>query len=208
MQLISGKRTLTNQRLDNLRKEIADLKESLEFTQEETEGKFNKSNEKMTTMERNLFSLKKDIEVIQTTKPDWEIKIKNKIADLDDRSRRNNLRNNGIKEGKNDTWEECQERVNCFPEAKLDMGTSEIWIERPHQEREKKTGQEKQIVVQFNSDKSKLDILRNCKKLKGTNFLVFDDFSKETASIRKDERKEVLKNQKGGNVKLLFVICK
>ena len=59
MQLISGKRTLTNQRLDNLRKEIADLKESLEFTQEETEGKFNKSNEKITTMERSCSASRK-----------------------------------------------------------------------------------------------------------------------------------------------------
>ena len=73
------------------------------------------------------------------------------------------------------------------------MDTSEIWIERAHQECEKKTGQEKQIVVQFNSYKKKLDILRNCKKLKGTNFLVFDDFSKETASIRKEKWKVVLK---------------
>ena len=88
------------------------------------------------------------------------------------------------------------------------MDTSEIWIERAHQECEKKTGQKKQIVDQFNSYKKKLDILRNCKKLKVTNFSVFDDFSKETASIRKDERKEVLKNQKDGNVKLQFAICK
>ena len=92
--------TLTNHRLDNLSKEIADLKESLEFTQEETEGKFSKLNEKITSMERNLFSLKKDIEVIQTTKPSWAIEIKNKLVDLEDRSRRNNLRINGIKEGK------------------------------------------------------------------------------------------------------------
>ena len=96
MQLISGNTTLTNQRLDNLSKEIADLKESLEFTQEETEGKFSKLNEKITSMERNLFSLKKDIEVIQTTKPSWAIEIENKLVDLEDRSRRNNLQINGI----------------------------------------------------------------------------------------------------------------
>ena len=47
-----------------------------------------------------MFSLKKDIEVIQTTKPSWEIKIENKFVDLEDRSRRNNLRINGIKEEK------------------------------------------------------------------------------------------------------------
>ena len=46
MQLISGNATLTNQRLGNLSKEIPDLKENLEFTQEETEGKFITLNEK------------------------------------------------------------------------------------------------------------------------------------------------------------------
>ena len=83
-------------------------------------------------MERNLFSLKKDIEVIQTTKPSWEIEIENKLVDLENRSRMNNLRINGIKEGKSETWEECEERVNCFLEERLDVDTSKIWIERTH----------------------------------------------------------------------------
>ena len=190
MQLISGNTTITNQRLDNLSKEIADLKKSLEFTQEEAKGKLSTLNEKIFTMEKNLFSLKKDIDIIQTTKPSSTIDIENKVVDLEDRSRRNNLRINGIKEGKNKTWEKCQERVNCFLEEKLDIDTSEIWIERAHRVGEKKNGQERQIVVQFNSYKHKLDILRNCKKLKGTNFSVFEDFSKETAIIRKENGKK------------------
>ena len=157
--------TLTNHRLDNLSKEIADLKESLEFTQEETEGKFSKLNEKITSMERNLFSLKKYIEVIQTTKPSWAIEIENKLVDLEDRSRRNNPRINGMKEGKNETWEECEERVNCFLEEKLAMDTSEIWIERAHRVGKKERGQERQIVSQFNSYKNKV---RNFDELQET----------------------------------------
>ena len=211
MQLISGNATLPNQRLDNLSKEIADLKESLEFTQEETEGKFSTLNEKISTMEKNLFSLKKDIDIIQTTKPSWAIDIENKLVELEDRSRRNNLRINGIKEGKNETWEECEERVICFPDEKLDIDTSEIWIERAHRVGEKKNGQERQTLVQFNSHKNTLDILRNCKKLKDTNFSLFEDFSKETASIRKETWKEVLKNRKDGKISYLqykTVICK
>ena len=51
-------------------------------------------------MERNLFSLKKDIEVIQTTKPSWAIEIENKLVNLEDHSRRNSLRIDGIKKGK------------------------------------------------------------------------------------------------------------
>ena len=75
MQLISGNATLTNEKLDNLSKEIADLKESLEFTREETEEKFSELNGRITSIERNLFSLKKGIEVIQTTKPSGTIEI-------------------------------------------------------------------------------------------------------------------------------------
>ena len=91
MQLTSGNTTPTNQILDNLSEAIADLEESLEFNQGETDGKFSKLNEKVTSMERNLFRLKKDIKVIQTTRPNWTMEIKNKLVDLEDRSRRSNL---------------------------------------------------------------------------------------------------------------------
>ena len=40
-------------------------------------------------------------------------------------------------------------------------------------------------------------------KLKGTNFLVFENFSKTTASIRKEKWKEVLKNRKNGKISYL-----
>ena len=77
------------------------------------------------------------------------------------------------------------------------MDTSDIWIERAYRAGEKKRGQERQIVAQFNSYKNKLDILRNCRKLKDTNFSVFEDFSKETASIRKEKWREVVIKSKG-----------
>ena len=62
-----------------------------------------------------------------------------------------------------------------------------------------------------NSYKNKSDILRNYKKLKGINFSLFEDFSKETAGITKEEWKKVLKNQKDGMIFYLqykTVICK
>ena len=48
-------------------------------------------------MGTNLFSLKKDIKIIQTTKPSWAIETENKLVDFKDRSRRKNFRINGIK---------------------------------------------------------------------------------------------------------------
>ena len=115
------------------------------------------------------------------------------------------------KRGKKRNLGECEERVNCFLEEKLDIDTSKIWIERAHRVGEKKTAQERQIAVQFNSYKNKLAILRNCKKLKNTKFSVFEDFTEETISIRKEKSKGILKNRKDGKISYLqykAVICK
>ena len=50
MQMISGSKTQTNMRLHNLSKETTGLKESLEFTQKDTEEKFNQIIEEISTM--------------------------------------------------------------------------------------------------------------------------------------------------------------
>ena len=93
-----------------------------------------------TALLKCLFDMIEVIEAIQTTKPSWEIECKNKLVDLEDRFRRNNLRINGIKERKNETWEECEERLNCVLGNKMDMDTSETWIEYANRRGEKKTG--------------------------------------------------------------------
>ena len=37
--------------------------------------------------------------------------VTNKLIDLEDRSRRNNLRIDGISDSRNETWEECEEEI-------------------------------------------------------------------------------------------------
>ena len=38
---------------------------------------------------------------------DWLIMVCNKLVELEDRSRRNNIRIDGIKEHNKESWEEC-----------------------------------------------------------------------------------------------------
>ena len=45
---------------------------------------------------------------------DFITKTKKKLADLEERSRRNNLRFDGIQEGTNETWEESESVVTLF----------------------------------------------------------------------------------------------
>ena len=139
------------------------------------------------------------------------MEIGRKLVDLEDRSRRNNLRKLGIKEDPRESWEECENNIYDLLEEKLEIDTSSITIERAHRVGEKSKDKERAIAVQFSFYKDKINILRNCEKLKGTKISIFEDFSQETMQIRKEKWKEVLANRKQGKILYLqygSVICK
>ena len=56
LALISGNNSLTNERLDSLSKDINDLKESLEFSQNEYDDKFKNMGDKVQKLERSYKS--------------------------------------------------------------------------------------------------------------------------------------------------------
>ena len=45
------------------------------------------------------------------TEPTWALEIHRKLVDLEDSSRRNNLRILGIKENARKSWEECENKI-------------------------------------------------------------------------------------------------
>ena len=47
--------------------------------------------------------------------------IHNKLVKLEDRSRRNNIRIDGIKEHNKESWEECERRVHSMLKERLDI---------------------------------------------------------------------------------------
>ena len=104
LALISGNNSLTNQRLETLSKDINDLKESLEFSQNEYDDKFKNMGDKIQKLEEKINLMKEELHVIQTTKPSWVIKTDAKLIDLENHSRQNNLRFEGIKEHENESW--------------------------------------------------------------------------------------------------------
>ena len=57
--------------------------------------------------------------------------------DLEERSRRNNLRILGIKEDPKESWEKCENMIYDLLEEKLEMDTSTLSAEREHRVGEK-----------------------------------------------------------------------
>ena len=142
------------------------MKEGLEFSQNEYDDKFKNLGDKVQKLEQEINLMKKELHVIQTTKPSWEIEADAKLVDLDARSRLNNLRFEGIKEHGNESWEDCENKTYDLLENKLEMHIENVVTERAHQTRKKNKNTSRPIVAQFSFYKDKMDILKNCKKLK------------------------------------------
>ena len=93
----------TKERLDKISQDVSDLKQSLEFTQDENKEEIGNINTKLKDLQKNVKDIEEDL-----LDPE---EVSSKLIELEDRSRRNNLRIDGIEEKPNETWEECEEKV-------------------------------------------------------------------------------------------------
>ena len=160
--LISGNFKLTMQEIHGLENEVNDLRKSLEFTQ-------NNLEEKVDIVEKRMEKLESDIQEIYEYQIDPKY-VQDKLTELEDRSRRINIRIDGIKETKGETWNDCEEKVLILIEMKL---------------------------LRF---KGKTKIFQNANKLKGQNIFINNDFSKATLELRKDLMVEVKKLRELGKL--------
>jgi len=190
LKIIAANHQLENQRIDKLFNEMNGLKESLEFTQSHTEEKLETANGEIKKLQEEIKELKEI--------PRWGDDLRKRVVEQEDRSRRNNLRFEGIAESPNETWDECAANLYKFLYDKLQINTQYVCIERAHRASGIKDGKPRVIVAKFLNYKDKTDVLKNCGKLKGSNFCVYEDFSKETTVIRKEKWKQVLQNRKDG----------
>ena len=133
LALISRNNSLTNQRLDNLSKDINDPKESLEFSQNQYDDTFRNMGDKVKKLEEKINLMKEELHVIQTTESSWAIETDAKLIDLEDRSRQNNLRFEGIKEHGNESRGDCETKIYDLLENKLEMDIENVVIKQPHE---------------------------------------------------------------------------
>ena len=103
LNLISGNFDMTTIEIKKVQSDIYDLKASLEHTETVLEGKVAKAEKKVEKLEEQINELWDyliDLERLKLTE--------RKIVDLKDRSRRNNLRFDGISEKEKETWDKCR----------------------------------------------------------------------------------------------------
>ena len=128
-KIISGNLEMTMQEIMCLKNEVNELRKSMEFTQ-------NNLAERVNNVEENMCKVKEDLKEIYEYQVDPDYvndsltDIRNKLTELEDRLRKNNTRIDGIAEEPEETWEECENRVQRLLSEKLDI--NDVVIERTH----------------------------------------------------------------------------
>ena len=140
-----------NERLEKLNKETVDPKISLETSQGIFEKKFQKVNDNLSKQKQKH---KEDINEL------WKDndQLCERLRDLEDRSRHDNLRIDGIAEVKNETWEQTEEILQNLFKEKLQL--ENISVERAHRVGNKEKNNKRTIVLKLASFKGKLKIFQ------------------------------------------------
>ena len=81
-------------------------------------------------MQRKVSSLEEKVDEIYDYQIDPD-EVEKKLTDLEDRSRRNNFRIDGVAEENGETWDNCGRKVEEIVMDKLEL-ENDIIIERAH----------------------------------------------------------------------------
>ncbi|XP_047143048.2 uncharacterized protein LOC124817249 [Hydra vulgaris] len=184
--IISANLKILTNRLDKIEKEV-DVNKSKVLSIENDLRDFKESlNFQETTI----------MEKIKKITKRYEKEINNlnkKTLDLENRSRRNNLRLDGIFEKPNENWNECENAVKEMFKKQLKI-SNEIIIERAHRIGQPKEDKKpRTIVLKLLNFQDKTKILNATKNLRGTGIYVNEDFAKETMESRRMLWEEVKK---------------
>ena len=170
---------MTNAKIDGLSTKVDELKTSLEFTQREVSELKTSHAMDAVSSDRNY---DKRIETIEKELSD----LKEKAGYLENQSRRNNLRIDGIPESTGETWDDTERKVKETLVSQLDL-TEEPMIERAHRVGRPKTpGMGRSIVCKIQDWKQKEAILQASRKVKPPGLYLNEDLATETVRRRKE----------------------
>ena len=152
--------------------------------------------EEINNIMKVLEELDKSINEVQQDLLDPKF-VSSKLIELEDRSRRNYLRIDGIGKKPNETWDECETRVQELIEVNLGI-TGAIEFEKCHRisaqtNSSKNQNRPRTIICKVTKFKDKQKTLKYTKCLKDTGIFIYEDFCKDTMDLRKKIMKQSIR---------------
>ena len=120
------------------------------------------------------------------------IEMEAKLNDLEQYSRKNNIRISGLTETGSETAEAATEKVIEKLNEKIpDLNLQLHHIDVAHRVGDKKKGRHRQIIVKLNSRMKRDEILKNRRLFKGTNIFICEDLTKANQLVLTCLRKKM-----------------
>ena len=180
-------------RVDDLVRTVAELKASIEFSQDE------------------LLSMKPIVTKMEAAESSLA-QVNNSLEYLENQSRRNNIRVSGIKESPGETWAISEEKVKAAVKNKLGI---ELDIERAHrierrQSRRTSTqsdneGRPRTIVCKLKCWKQREQVIREARKNKPQGLYISEDLARATL-LKREGQINTLKEARRAGKKAYFVL--
>ena len=175
-------------RIDKIMEDVNSLKHTAEFREDIFEKKLKDVRENIDKIKSEMLNQQQYLQRSSANGNDNSVinEIKSKLVDLENRSRRNNLRFEGIAEEDEEDWNKCEEKIKNIVKEKLDIDADNISIERAHRAGKKKDNKHRVIIARFLDFKDKEKILKRANRLKNSGIYINEDFAEETMKKRAD----------------------
>ena len=182
-----------NTRIDKVVKSVPELKASLEYSQQDIDD-LKEAADARDEMEEELDDIQTGLH-----------KQEEKLVYLENQSRRNNVRIDGIPEQHNETWLNTETKVKEVLQEKLNL-SFEPMIERAHRTGARpRSGaadgintRPRTIVCRLRDWRQKDDILRAARRIKPSSIFVNEDLANETIEKRKRQVDELNAAKRAG----------
>ena len=181
-----------NDRVGKLEKELYESKTEIALLRQE-----NSSNEtKISSLVDRICQL----ETSEHNLGNIQQPIFDRLDSLEDHSRRNNIRVDGLAEQNvNENWEQTAEAVRKL--VKDNLGIAEnITIERAHRVGRKSSEKPRTVIAKFLQFKDRDAILRNSNKLKGSNIFISEDLCESSRAKRREKLPALKQARRDGKI--------
>ena len=130
-------------------------------------------------------------------------KLEDQADYLENQSRRNNIRIDGVQETPNESWEATEVKVRDTLATSFGFTTAEagaLHIERAHRTGQRRDSKPRTIVAKLNSYKDREAIIKRARDRKPPGLFIYEDLSSRVLDARRAQLPELKRQREQGKI--------
>ena len=180
-----------NKRIDDQNNTIFELRRSLEYSQDDIRDIKKDLRDCKNQLSNDSMKIEENCQISHH--------LKMKQAQMEDHSRRKNIRIEGIQESKAETWEQTQLKVQNLIDDKLELENVKVDFAHRINKKPERNGP-RTVIARLTHDTDKEKTMKRSWKLKGSMIYINEDLSEYTIQKRKDKMTDMIKAREAGKI--------